>query len=82
MKVLKCDSCGTLIDPSKQAHYCISAVSRTDKVGGKNGWASQKAIDICDVCWGTDTLVGLEGMVRVGGVAKEALPSLDEGKDR
>lgn len=82
MRVIKCDSCGVIIDSSRQAYYCISAISRTDKQGGKNGWASQKVVDICDVCWGTDTLVGLEGMVRGSGVKQDALPALDEGKDR
>jgi len=75
MRVVKCDSCGTIIDFSRQAYYSISAMSKIDMSGERDGWNNHRDIDICGKCWDKVTLVGLEGMVRGGAVSK-TLPQL------
>jgi len=78
MRAIRCNSCQKIVDHSTEAYYVITGVQRVDRVGGKVGWASPMTVDICDGCWGADTLLDLEALVQCGGVKKNAVPQLNE----
>jgi hypothetical protein len=78
MIVLKCDSCGKEVNPSK-GYYRIADVKRVDAT---RGWTGRIPVDICDACWESLMLHQLEVFIRGRRVEKNEAPPLNERKGK